>query len=76
MIDEAHDVTTAADYQYKGGRLAANVALGALSAGAATIAATGLLVPALIVGALGGGVTYLITNQIPKIGSPNGKSER
>ncbi len=46
--------------------LAANSAISGVGAGAAVVAATGALLPAIVVGALGAGLTYLVTNQIRK----------
>ncbi|MFO6428767.1 hypothetical protein ACLBKT_01630 [Erythrobacter sp. W302b] len=46
--------------------LAANSALSGVGAGAAIVAATGALFPALLVGALGASLTYVVTNQIRK----------
>jgi len=46
--------------------LAANSALSGVGAGAAVVAATGALLPAILVGAIGAGFTYLVTNQIRK----------
>jgi len=46
--------------------LAANSAISGVGAGAAVVAATGALFPAILVGALGAGFTYLVTNQIRK----------
>jgi hypothetical protein len=54
-------------YEYTGVRLAANVAMGAIASATAMIAATGSLVPAIVVGAFGGGITCLLTHRIPKI---------
>jgi hypothetical protein len=52
--------------EYSGARLAANVAITALAAAAATFAATGLIGPALAMAVIGGVIGYSILNRIPK----------
>lgn len=46
--------------------LAANSVLSGLGAGATVAALSGAIVPALVVGAFGAGVGYILTNQIRK----------
>ncbi len=57
---------TRKDMLFSQSGLAANSALSGVGAGAAVLAATGTLLPAILVGAVGAGFGYLVTNQIRK----------
>lgn len=54
--------------KFSGGSLVANSAIASIGAGAATVAATGLVLPAIAAAVGGAIVGYTITNEIPKNG--------
>ncbi len=55
-----------AQMEYSGARLAANVTIIALAAGAAAFAATGQIGPTIAMAAVGGIIGYLLLYRIPK----------
>ena len=55
-----------AEMEYRGVRLAANVAIIALAAAAAAFATTGLIGPAVAMALIGGSIGYSLLYRIPK----------
>jgi hypothetical protein len=54
-------------FEYTGRKLVANVAIAAIAAGATAMGATGMIISAPVAGIVGAVITYLLTNEIPKI---------
>ena len=63
---EPMNSTSRKDMLFSHGGLVANSALTGIGAAASVVAVSGLVAPALIVGAMGAGFGYLVTNQIRK----------
>ncbi len=54
-------------YEYSGTRLATNSLVAGAATGLAVLASSGLVFPAAGAAVVGGFVSYIITNEIPKI---------
>lgn len=52
--------------KFDAAHLLANSAVASVGAGAAMIASTGMVIPAIAAAVAGGAVAYTVTNQIPK----------
>ena len=62
-------LTKTAPSKFGGSQILLTSALGSIGAGASMFASTGLVVPSVVVAAIGGVVAYSLTNNIPRNGA-------